>query len=752
MPHPVSAVHLKIIREEEEKLLALRTYYIEQKNYNIHSDLLQQIYELRSSLQNAMTDDVPHITEQIHNLMNLVNQTQQSQNGVLSINAPYFAHMQLEENRIFNFYLGSSVIYIPEIKTQIIDWKTSPISRIYYLYQPGDEYEEIVADRLREGLVIYKRALTINQGELVRIQQDGVTLEYTGKKWIEKTVVRKFLQGGSGIAIRKENTKTLLGVGGDLSPNKELESITGLLDSEQFKLITQPSESLLAIQGTAGSGKTTVALHRIGWLHSQNPAKYKDNTILVIVFNKALSTYIAKVLPAIGIQQAVVNYFENWLIGLFRTLFQNTFPHAQLSTQITTIRFKKHPYWLTYIKDFFVKKEKQLYEGLEEIARSFPSLNLPKPRVLPFVPFIKNLYTYTQDAKYKHLFPQAARQRIESLLTSFIDPSLSQPKIIKSLFLELCDDFNALEKAFKKNAKELKQIDIEQGIHRITRQYTLLQDKATAKEALDIEDIPLILYLQYLFCGKIMPNTAKMPLYKHIVLDEAQDFCPIEIKILTLCCEKPLSLTFAGDMNQTIQKHNFFSTWENLFETIQVPGKTVSSLQVSYRSTQQIMHFAYSILPDNRQAAKNVQIEKSKQGPPVGFFPFSTQGEMMIFLSEQLSQLMVAEPNASVAVICYSQQNAQNYYENLKHLAVPSLRYIADQEFPFVSGIDVTDVMQVKGLEFDYVILPDINTVNYSDTPYNRFLLHVAATRASYQLWLMTYDTPSVLLPPDIRQ
>ncbi len=105
------------------------------------------------------------------------------------------------------------------------------------------------------------------------------------------------------------------------------------------------------------------------------------------------------------------------------------------------------------------------------------------------------------------------------------------------------------------------------------------------------------------------------------------------------------------------------------------------------------------------------------------------------------------ESDASIAVICLDTESASEYFGVLQNMEIPRLRLIVDQDFTFTAGIDITDIKQVKGLEFDYVILLDVDAVNYPDNSYSRFLLHIGATRAAHQLWLMNYRVPSTLLP-----
>jgi DNA helicase-2/ATP-dependent DNA helicase PcrA len=112
---------------------------------------------------------------------------------------------------------------------------------------------------------------------------------------------------------------------------------------------------------------------------------------------------------------------------------------------------------------------------------------------------------------------------------------------------------------------------------------------------------------------------------------------------------------------------------------------------------------------------------------------------------------MTAEPRASVAVIARYAEHADLFYDGLKTAEIPQLRRIVDQEFPFRPGIDVTDSRQVKGLEFDYVVLVEASDATYPVEDEARHLLHIAATRAAHQLWVLCSGRPSLLLPQHLR-
>jgi DNA helicase-2/ATP-dependent DNA helicase PcrA len=133
---------------------------------------------------------------------------------------------------------------------------------------------------------------------------------------------------------------------------------------------------------------------------------------------------------------------------------------------------------------------------------------------------------------------------------------------------------------------------------------------------------------------------------------------------------------------------------------------------------------------------------------PVELFRFTHTGDAVGFLAESLRALVAGEPLASVAVIARTPEQVREYAEGLIQAEVPNVRLIADQDFPFRAGVDVTDVRQVKGLEFDYVVLVEATASSYPEDDESRHLLHIASSRAAHQLWIMTSDSPSPLLPP----
>jgi DNA helicase-2/ATP-dependent DNA helicase PcrA len=273
-----------------------------------------------------------------------------------------------------------------------------------------------------------------------------------------------------------------------------------------------------------------------------------------------------------------------------------------------------------------------------------------------------------------------------------------------------------------------------------------LDDRAT----LDREDDTLLLRLLQLIRGPLRKGqSGKEALtYEHALVDEAQDLSPVEMAVIFGTLSRGQSVTLAGDTAQRLHMDNGFSDWKTVIDQLGLSSVEVEPLKLSYRSTAEILEIASHVLgplaPEDPPLA-------TRHGAPVELFVRSETGDSVAFLGEALRELAVAEPRASIAVVARYPEQADLYYDGLKRADVPYLRRIADQDFPFKPGVDVTDIRQVKGLEFDYVILVEVTESAYPEEVDARHLLHIGATRAAHQLWILASGKPSKLLPEQLR-
>jgi DNA helicase-2/ATP-dependent DNA helicase PcrA len=264
----------------------------------------------------------------------------------------------------------------------------------------------------------------------------------------------------------------------------------------------------------------------------------------------------------------------------------------------------------------------------------------------------------------------------------------------------------------------------------------------------DAEDAALLLRAWQRLRGPLPDADGKTLRLAHLFVDEVQDASPVELRVLLDLAgpgsgQGGGSVTLAGDVAQRMLDDDDARgefDWDHLLSDLGVPHTTVEPLKVSYRSTAEITDFARKVLGP---LAHDVEPIATRSGPPVELFTFASPGEAVAWLGDALKQLAREAPDANVALVTRFPQQADVYFEGLQRAEVPNVRRVAKQDFTWDAGVDVTDVRQTKGLEFDQVVLLDTNASSYPATPQARHALYVGATRAAHQLWCVATEAPS---------
>lgn len=697
----VVAEEEQLLREVQEKLRRPRD--IARNSIDIDRIILE-MERLRSEIPGANEDERPGLLMQFERLGHQLDQHGKAEDAAqVDPEKPYFAHMRLEEGgRTRDVFLGRATRLDRGLR--IVDWRHAPVSSLFYRYQEGDDYDEEFGGKEVEGEVLARRTLTISEGELHRVQSPQGHFVRDGETWHEVSTMRPKLAGGAGEALKFHTSRTSvaarMGSGKAYKVDKHLPEISALIDPEQFKLITADDAQLVVIRGVAGSGKTTVALHRLAYLNYKHPGEFRANRMMVIVWGKALQRFISKVLPALGVKGVAVRTFAEWSDLLRARLYPFMPTRKADDTPAVVTRLKLHPAMLRILEDY-VRRNKgwdTASRAVEDWSHILTSRSLLK----------RGLKKYAPGA-----FSDEDIDRILRWTVREVD--------LVNEYLQIRSEADDMD------AEDVKRV----------------QDEVF----LDDEDDPLLLRLWQLRVGPVpYRGTRGKPLrYRHLVIDEAQDLSPLEVRVLMDCTTPERSMTLAGDTQQHVLQEAGFTDWNEFFGHLGVKGTAVSTLRVSYRSTQPIVQFAMDCL--GQLAEDEAPPSANRDGLPVEVFGFSDHGEASAFLAESLHGLIAEEPNASIALLARTPEQAGMYYSGLLQAALPRLSWVRQQDFAFAPGIEVTDVTQAKGLEFDYVILLDVSADAWPDTPAARRQLHVGATRAAHQLWVMYMGEPSPILP-----
>lgn len=629
------------------------------------------------------------------------------------LSQPYFGIMELEDDNLgfISTCLGRQSFFDRNGKALVIDWREAPISRLYYEYETGELYEEKIRGRDRTGVVRGKRQVDATGGELRKIVDQSILLvKREDGLWYR-------VDGGISSMSGKEE-----------KADHRLPEITALISPDQFRAITHPESSTVLLQGGAGSGKTTVGLHRIAYLSYQDPDRFQPNRILVVMFNRSLQQYISRVLPELGIGPGVhVETYHSWAGKLFRAARLQT-SYSPDTTPIEVIRLKKHPAMLDlvdrYLQQLLINSRNWLLEHMDQEGD----------------PGFKEIRKILQaSTRFDDFF---------SIITThscFMDAS--QPggrKQIRSRLLKRLND-HVLDLHTLLTDRELleKTLGHELSVHKddIIGQLIQWQMKLRSENRIDFADTGILLWLlQRKGIADVRPD------YAHVMLDEAQDLSETELATLLYAADERQSITICGDMAQKIKGDISFDSSEGFAGFIRSQQERTGTnklrsdtLMVGYRATRPIMELAWHVLGEKTALAI------PREGEPVEILQTTSYQETIAKAKTILEKYLEENPNGLIAVVCRYKTDADRVYENLKALEIRAIRRHERDDFSFKPGIVVTNAHQVKGLEFSAVLVINPSVNQFRDDRQDRMLLHVVVTRAADHLWIighqpMAYD------------
>jgi len=673
---------------------------------------------LRDQIATSHLEDVPALMAQMEQIQAVAARRGMGSSEPIDAAAPYFGHLKLEEveRGVRDVLIGRGTLIDTKRGIRIVDWRHAPVSQLYYRHEEGAQYEETFGDREVEGRILARRTVTIVDGQLQRVSAPQGTFVKRDGSW--RAIARRDigLKGGEGTAVRAEHVRRSkvrgqLGSGGaaEQREDRHLPEIAALLDPRQFELISKPESGLVVIQGGAGSGKTTIGVHRMAFLSYQSSARFAPHRMLVVVGTPALREYISQLLEALGLRGVRTVTFSEWASRVRSRVYPWLKVPVEEHTPVEVARLKTHP---------------KVHQLLEQRAKALRAKGQRSAR----------------DALWLWADVLTSRDALEAAMAGDERQGLTPLGFERAW--RYCSERCPAVVDFHPDEQE-EPTEPMVGADGIVEQ----EDE---RAALDPEDDALLLRAYQLVCGALPSRKRRTAMsYEHLFVDEAQDLSALELAVLTDVVSETKSITLAGDTAQRINVDTGFQDWDEVLEGVGLEGVEIEPLRIAYRSTQQVMKVAREVLGP---LADDEVPEAPRSGAPVEVHAFPNTGAAAAFLGDALRPLFIREPRATVAVLARFPEQADSYYSALKMAEVPHVRRVSHYDFAFKPGVDVTDIRQVKGLEYDYVVLVDVNASTYPEKDVARYQLHIGATRAAHQLWILATGIPSPLIPEWLLQ
>lgn len=591
--------------------------------------------------------------------------------------SPYFARIDFQyenEEGTEKYYIGPAS-FNDNNELLICDWR-APVAGMFYDCEVGPAGYEAPSGKIK-GHLTRKRQFKIKDGKMEYALESSVN--------IQDDVLQRELSHTS---------------------DEKMKSIIATIQKEQNQIIRNERARTMIIQGVAGSGKTSIALHRIAFLLYRFKDHLSASDIRILSPNRVFGDYISNVLPELGEEPIYEISFEDIAEEQLEGKFRFEKEKDPLETEDTR--------WAERAR---LKSSYAFKKGMDAYLKSLPE-NVFVPEDYCFGRFkaeadwIKILFEADSGLPFKKrlkLMAETIHERFEA--DNIRGEELPKPgAILKSLnaMLRVKNTFS-LYKNFYRQA----------GLSHML----VLPEKKTFEWA----DVYPYLYFKRAFEG-LRENKS----IRHLVVDEMQDYTPVQYAVINSIYSCPK--TILGDFGQCVNP-NYQNTLDDMRRLYS--GAEFIALNKSYRSTYEIIQFAGKIQP----VSALEPMERHGELPEV--IRCSDRREM---LEKLVNKIRAFEKSgwASLGIILKTNREAQALYALLseKH----NVHLITPEGTRFKNGVSVTSIQMAKGLEFDAVLIPDADSRHYSDA-YERSLLYVACTRAMHSLTLLYSGEISALIP-----
>ncbi|MEM9115729.1 MAG: UvrD-helicase domain-containing protein [Myxococcota bacterium] len=518
-----------------------------------------------------------------------------------------------------------------------------------------------------------------------------------------------------------------------------LPNVLSLLTPAQYRLITATRDRPVVLQGRAGSGKTTVALHRVSWLSypgPEGPAPLDPSRVLVVMFNRALRAYVASLMAPLGLSEARIDTFHGWALEAIKSASSRPVEvwNQGHEGREAAVRVKRNVGMLSAVSAFVERQKQRLRTWLEEHLREYGAMERLEAfdaAIGPVVPRLQSVLVETRQQRDRAL--GSDQQRLEQAVRIFERAIFRMTQFLDEV-PTLLEDRSLL----REHLERVPPWDVDSCAR--------LQARIHAADALSFDDFALVLLLMLEKTGGLFDvKSGEISLFEHIVIDEAQDFGPVELDVLLRLVPSPADVTIVGDLNQKIVPDADFVGWTEIARRLGVDQAAVAHLEVGHRSTRPIMALAHGLMglpaPDGRE------------GRRPEFVRVDDEDQLLEALLGWARRRWAESANPHLCVVCGHRDQAKALAERLGGALTSErlpVRWGHNRSFEFAPGLTVTNARQLKGLEFDGVAVVEPSDQAYPETEDGRRLLYTVITRAQDDLLMLGVAAPGGLIRDQI--
>ncbi|NML41850.1 AAA family ATPase [Chitinophaga sp. G-6-1-13] len=588
------------------------------------------------------------------------------------LQTPYFGRIdfkatgQTEEQPI---YIGVCTLKDYDTGVPLIyDWR-SPVSSMFYDFETGEASYEAPIGNVA-GEISLKRQYRIKNGQL---------------EFMIDTAAPVFDE-----LLQQELS---------VSSDEKMKNIVATIQQDQHAIIRDETSQILVIQGVAGSGKTSIALHRIAFLLYRHRDTLTSKDILIISPNKVFADYISQVLPELGEE----NVPETSMGLLVDELLERKYVFQRLFEQVTMM--------LENTDDAFTKRVnyKSGFEFLRQLNEYVVWLNnhLFKPTTITVGRFVIPAAVVMEKYTACHRLPLLKRG-------PEMAAALAQYLFYKHRYEADTKDKTVLKRAVAAMFGNANIFRLYKEFFKWTGQPTMF--KMAAAKVLEYLDAFGLAYLKICLEGVTVHRKVK-----HLLIDEMQDYSPVQYAMIAKIF--PCKITLLGDIHQSLNPGGKIDL-DSLRKIF--PQSQQVTLNKSYRSTMEILRLAQQIIHNP------ALVPMERHGQPPVFFRAVDERQELVHIQQLITDFTQQRRCKSMAVICKTETVAAALMETLMELPA-AVQLLTDASHRFTDGVVLISAQLSKGLEFDQVIVPFATAANYH-TAIEKSMLYIACTRAMHAL------------------